>query len=482
MKRALFLVHRYVGLVMGLLMAAWCLSGVVMMYVGYPALAPAQRIAALTPLSFNDVREIDPAKTSLTGIPIESFEIEMLKDHPVLRLFDSFGPVAIVDLVTGGVLTEISADDSRKIAATFFGLPSEAARNLLVTQLGRDQWTVSGEFDADRPLFRVERGDPNGTEIYVSSSTGKVVQETTRWQRGWNWVGSVPHWLYFTELRRDPGVWTDVIIFTSLLGVFLTVTGLYYGVLQIRLRKSARWSPYSGLRFWHHLAGLVFGVLTLAWVGSGFLSVNPWGLLEGRGAGAEAARLQNLDLVSDDALAVVHRLKTTPPDAGIERITSAPLDGKLYLIEATDKGSRRLDAATLEPAPLEPEELSRLAARLQPDTPIQSQGMIAAPDAYYFAAHGAPPLPAYRVILRDPDATRYYLDPMAGRILQKTDGNDRLYRWLFEAVHRWDFSAGLRTRGIWDAVMLTLMAGVSAVCLTGVYMGFRFLFPRRRRY
>ena len=85
MKRALFLVHRYVGLVMGLLMAAWCLSGVVMMYVGYPALAPAQRVAGLTPLSFNDVREIDPAKTSLTGIPIESFEIETLKGHPVLR-------------------------------------------------------------------------------------------------------------------------------------------------------------------------------------------------------------------------------------------------------------------------------------------------------------------------------------------------------------------------------------------------------------
>lgn len=480
MKRALFLVHRYVGLVMGLLMAAWCLSGVVMMYMGYPALAPADRIAALEPLSFSDGRTIDPAKTSLTGIPIDSFEIEMLKGDPVLRLYDSFGPVAIVNLVTGRVLTEISAADSQNIAASFFGLPPQAAGSLAVTSLGRDQWTVSGEFDVDRPLFRVDRGDPTGTEIYVSSSTGKVVQETTRWQRGWNWGGSVLHWLYFTKLRQNPGTWTEVIIVTSLLGVFLTITGLYYGVLQIRFGKTARWSPYRGLRFWHHLVGLVFGLLTLAWVGSGFLSVNPWGFLEGRGAGAEAARLRNVDLLSDDALAVVHRLEAISLDHGIKRIAAAPLDGKLYLIETTDEGARRLDATTLEPAPLEPEDLGRLAARLQLDVPIQEQGLIDTPDAYYFAAHGKPPLPAYRVILGDSEATRYYLDPSTGGILQKTDSNDRLYRWLFDAVHRWDFSAALRTRGVWDVVMLTLMAGVSAVCLTGVYMGFRFLFLRRR--
>jgi len=47
-------------------------------------------------------------------------------------------------------------------------------------------------------------------------------------------------------------------------------------------------------------------------------------------------------------------------------------------------------------------------------------------------------------------------------------------------VHRWDFAAALRQRGIWDVVMLLLMAGVSAVCLTGVYMGYRYLFRRRR--
>ena len=116
------------------------------------------------------------------------------------------------------------------------------------------------------------------------------------------------HWIYFTKLRRSPEIWTQVVIWTSLLGTFLTVTGLWYGVTQIRLHGSARWTPYRGLRFWHHLAGLVFGIFTLTWVASGLLSMNPWGLLVGHGAGLEASRLRNFDLTSDDALAVARLL------------------------------------------------------------------------------------------------------------------------------------------------------------------------------
>ena len=45
-KRALYLTHRWLGVVLCLFMAMWFLSGVVMMYVGYPKLKPrtAERV------------------------------------------------------------------------------------------------------------------------------------------------------------------------------------------------------------------------------------------------------------------------------------------------------------------------------------------------------------------------------------------------------------------------------------------------------
>ena len=50
MIRALLLLHRYLGIVVGVLMLMWCVSGVVMMYVGYPALDPGVRLSRLAPI------------------------------------------------------------------------------------------------------------------------------------------------------------------------------------------------------------------------------------------------------------------------------------------------------------------------------------------------------------------------------------------------------------------------------------------------
>jgi hypothetical protein len=66
----------------------------------------------------------------------------------------------------------------------------------------------------------------------------------------------------------------------------LHIIGLYLGIVQFKRGRDGRLSPYRGLFYWHHLSGLVFGVVTLAFVASGVVSMNPWGFLDG---GAEAS-------------------------------------------------------------------------------------------------------------------------------------------------------------------------------------------------
>jgi hypothetical protein len=56
-----------------------------------------------------------------------------------------------------------------------------------------DQWTVAGDFDRDRPLQRIALNDSAGTELYVSSRSGKVVLTTTRRERMANYAGSIAH-------------------------------------------------------------------------------------------------------------------------------------------------------------------------------------------------------------------------------------------------------------------------------------------------
>src|SRR5262249_8731724 len=133
-----------------------------------------------------------------------------------------------------------------------------------------DQWTVNDISGA--PFFRFDFGNSAGTQLYVSSVTGKVAQVTTAAARFWNWFVAVPHWLYFAQLRRNGPLWTEIVVWTSLAGTVLTLIGLYIGVRQTlaaRAQAQARWSPYTGFLLWHHLPALCFGLLTFSFVASG---------------------------------------------------------------------------------------------------------------------------------------------------------------------------------------------------------------------
>ena len=107
---------------------------------------------------------------------------------------------------------------------------------------------------------------------------GQIVLWTTASQRFWNWLGTIPHFLYFTKLRSDVVLWSQIVIWAATLGTFLALFGLYLGIAQ--LGSAARLSPYRGLLSWHHIVGLLFGLVTLTWVVSGLVSMNPWGFLE----------------------------------------------------------------------------------------------------------------------------------------------------------------------------------------------------------
>ena len=77
------------------------------------------------------------------------------------------------------------------------------------------------------------------------------------------------------------------------------------------------------------------------------------------------------------------------------------------------------------------------------------------------------------MILSDAEETRYYLDPITGSLLQRTDANGRWHRWLFGGLHRIDFTSWMRARPVWDIIVLFLMSGGLALAVTGFYLALR---------
>src|SRR6188768_1461928 len=78
-RRMTFLVHRWLGIALALLMALWTLSGFVMMYVSYPATTAAERAAGLQPLELSYCC----GEILLPKEPVENASVEMLKSLPV---------------------------------------------------------------------------------------------------------------------------------------------------------------------------------------------------------------------------------------------------------------------------------------------------------------------------------------------------------------------------------------------------------------
>jgi hypothetical protein len=474
-RRTLFLVHRWLGVVLALLMAVWAISGITMMYVAFPETSTEERQAGLQPLDLPGCCEA----AAMPEGPLASASVEMLLGRPVLRIVTGQGPAALA--LDGEGLPQIGAEQAGEIAATHVRQAFGTTPAMRVAPIERDQWTVYGRFRQYAPLYKASFADARGTQLYVSGLTGEVVQDTSSRERVWNWLGAVPHWLYFTALRGNQPLWYNLVVHASLLGIFLTVTGIYVGLVMYGRGK--RWSPFRGVALWHHWTGLVFGLLTLTWVASGLVSMNPWGLFESKGPTEEVANLAGRPLDGADVSALLSALAARPQPGAVsaEVVVQA---GRAWAILVRADGTRtRAALPGLEPAPPSEAELAALPRLARPATPVASARTIVAPDAYHYGHKREPLLPAWRVIYADEDATRLYFDPRTGELVNFVDAETRAYRWWHLGLHRLDFPV-LRSRPLWDLVTVPLLIGVSLLCLLGVWMGGRRLMrpfgPMRR--
>ncbi|HEX8827518.1 MAG TPA: PepSY domain-containing protein, partial [Xanthobacteraceae bacterium] len=271
----LIFVHRWLGVAFCLLFAMWFASGVVMHFVPYPSFTAADRRAGLAPIELARVKASPSQALATSGIG-NSARVRLIQrsDGPVYLVSNSSRTVTLhaADLSEAEVA---SAKLARAVASDYAARRQwdSAAAGVAALQ-DYDQWTLSGELDRYRPLYRVALSDPSGVDLYVSKITGEVVQATTRCQRIWNYAGSVSHWIYVTALRSHPTAWSGLLWWMSLFASIGAALGAYVGILRIRVQGSRLVSPYAGLHAWHHWIGLGCMLFVLTWIFSGWLSMD----------------------------------------------------------------------------------------------------------------------------------------------------------------------------------------------------------------
>lgn len=467
--RLILIIHRYLAVAVGLLMTLWCLSGFVMMYQSFPELSNEQRLNGLEPLDLSACCSLGSFAPH-DDTPLGGFRIEMLLGEPVLRTGGR--DAAIVKLATGEPLMPLTETNVLTVARQFGSGNGISGTPRALGIVDIDQWTLQSA-RRNAPAWHIAFDDPSATEIYINGTTGEVFQFTNRRQRVLSWFGAIPHWTYPTMLRQNTPLWSQVVIWASILGTFLAATGLYVGISRLRRDRLSNklTSPYTGWWYWHHITGLVFGVLVLTWVFSGLMTMNPWGALSGSGGGDYRAQITGTARWGElkQFLRAVDNGHADLASGEAQQITPAVFDNTLFLLAHNSGGSSRRLNSNAQASSLALSEVSAAIESL--GTPVQSSGLLHQEDNYYYGHKREVTLPVYRAIVDDDEQTRLYINPETGAV--RTIGSTgRWSRWIRTGLHDLDFPV-LRLRPIWDIVVIFLLLGVTLVCITGTWMAFR---------
>lgn len=482
LKPLLIWIHRWLGIAMCLLFALWFASGVIMMYVEYPELTESERLSQLPPLELDRVvlTPFEASGSLISSSAFNSVKLTTVLDRPTFEFTEIDGTRSFVFADNGQRITGIDRDLAL-LAAAGSGFASSNSSPSYDALIDMDQWSISASHNSSRPLHRIAMNDGDNLVLYVSDRTGQVVLDTTGVERFWNWLGSTIHWIYPMQLRRNASLRTDVIIYTSLVGIFSVITGGIIGIWRLRLRAPSRgkgFSPYLGWMKWHHILGLFSLVFVSTFIFSGLMSMGPWGIFNSSSSpfpqmvryyGSDTIRLSNLSVPrSEDVTPDVKEVQWHQiQDSYYYSLVSSPADIEVRFSGAAEEDySADLLALIDEAIP-----------RLLPDATLDRIELLDQEDTYYYSRrNNFRPLPVYRAVFNDPESTWYHINLSNGEIVNRVTDASRLERWLFNGLHSLDFQFLLRHRPLWDLVVIFLSIVGLIFSLTAVVIGWRRLF------
>lgn len=249
---------------------------------------------------------------------------------------------------------------------------------------------------------------------------------------------------------------------------------------------------------WHYLLGSLFGIVTLTWVFSGLVSMEPWGWTTDDGVRVSRDVFQDTELALESFAAPRQQDFSELGNVGIKQLEFSRLMGGTYLlasysIPADGRSSKRdrlhqpyningqssaatvvmnASSGSLQETFATQELVTTLAAAI-PQAKVSESDLLTDYDDYYYSRQGQLPLPVLRVKFDDPAASWIYVDPQRGRLLSQISKYSRVERWLYSGLHSLDFAFWYHQRPLWDIGVILLLCGGLGSSLLGLYFSVR---------
>ncbi|MBL1265917.1 PepSY domain-containing protein [Methylomicrobium sp. RS1] len=506
----LYEVHRWLGIALAVFMFAWFSTGIAIMYstpttqsrsqqlahaetlapqAGWLSLGVAWERSAAQRKASAAERRVKPSGNAEAAVK-QSAIPPAIADARLLRIAGA--PVWLVEDTQGmrfalsandGSLREASADQALRIAGDWFKAENAAPVALRYLESAEKPIILRNQ-DTLRPFHNIATED--GRELLISARTGEVLHASTRLERALYWSGN---WLHLLKPLEAVGLGEYRHTLQLGLGLFATVaslTGLIIGWLRWRpgfggkpTYSQGRTQPYREFwAKWHFWSGLLGGTAALCWAFSGFLDTNP-----GKWFTEENYSKEELNRFLGSELPPAMRdwrptssIAAAADGEDIVGLNWRRLGAEAVLLAETRDG-RRLPL-TGNGAGFGEAAIRTAVQRLAGEVPVASVETLRDYDSYYYPRHHQglkeKPLPVHLAKLADDSGTLIYLDPQDGRLIGKFDRSRRVFRWLYSALHHWDFG-WLYYRPIWDFWMLAWISFGLVLGASSLVIGWRRL-------
>jgi hypothetical protein len=387
---------------------------------------------------------------------------------------------------TGEEQILVSPEMAQRAASAWTRQPIMQAKQESVEEA--DQWTVQDNLRDLMPLWKYSW--PDGEQVYVSAATGEVVQYTTSASRFWAYLGAIPHWLYFTPLRKHGLAWTRLVIWSSGIGTIGATLGIAIGIWMYspakRYRRAGRPTsiPYRGQKRWYLILGLLFGIAAITWAFSGMLSLDPFPIhaedVNTAGmSGALRGPLQ-LDVFRSkppwQALAEIANLKVKQ----LELVSFA--GDSVYIATLAPGDTRIIPVRGGAIAQFDPNRIIQIVKNAAGANTLGEIRVMNDYDAYYLDRRHERPLPVVLVRLNDAHHTRYYIDPKTASVAGYYSSHAWTTRWLYHGLHSLDLPWLYQHRPLWDIIVISFMLGGAALSITSVILASRVLSRKLARF
>ena len=480
LKQILIEIHNALGSLMSLMFVFWCVSGIVLIFDGFPHASRQERFAFLVPITAQDTLGLQAPAPNFKG----QLSFEIAYGQPIYRLKTGRKKEAVYDARTLEQIDSFSQEQAVLTAQSFLGAEVEQ-----VTQLqALDAWMPWSYYKPLLPIYKCKMADDKHSYLYVSAKTGNIIQQTDRHSRWMARLGAMPHWVYFKRLKMQENKWKRVIILLSSMGILISLTGLFAGVIRLNHRRKKGLTPYKKSWYrWHHLSGFFFGTFLFTFLLSGLVSVTsvPNGLV-----GVDETRKshlqwnQSLDLENWPPISPAKIFNALENKKNIRQIKWVKSVDELqfHIYRENDHEAEVYfyhNGDIIKRPRLSAEEVRTYLPSVLGDLPYAMHKQLTYDHYYSASAMLSLPLPVYKIEVEDEESTWLYINPADGRQVYKHTIQSRYRRWLYRFLHTFDIPVLKRFDAWRKGGLVFLCLGALVVSVSGLVLSFKYY---RRQY